>query len=108
MAQPTPQERWEAAGRATDGFEAYDLLYSAWPEPKTHRRFILKRAVDHSGVSGTGRVADGVLWTDGSVTLRWHGEHASLVHWQSMEHMLAVHGHAGDTTAAFIDPEDEV
>lgn len=79
------------------------------PEPlRAHRRFILKRRVDHSGVSGTGNVAEGVVWTDGTVTLRWHGEHVSLVHWQSMDHMLAVHGHAGDTFAALIDSEDEV
>ena len=70
-----------------------------------HRRFYLHRAQDYSGLSGTGRVADGVLWPDGSVTIRWRGEHSSIVHWKSMTDVLAVHGHGGATAPYFIDPE---
>lgn len=66
-------------------------------------RFQLIRSVDHSGVSGTGVVADGVLWPDGSATLRWRGEHASLVHWPSSASILAVHGHGGDTYMKILD-----
>ena len=35
------------------------------------RLFCLIRTDDVSGVSGTGRVADGVQWPDGTVTFRW-------------------------------------
>jgi hypothetical protein len=35
------------------------------------RRFHLQRTVDITGASGTGRVADGVLWPDGTLSIRW-------------------------------------
>lgn len=38
------------------------------------RTFELVRYRDPSGVSGTGVVAEGCLFTDGSVALRWRGE----------------------------------
>jgi len=34
------------------------------------RRFYLDRRTDVSGVSGTGIVAHGVVWPDGTVTIR--------------------------------------
>ncbi len=36
-----------------------------------HRRFYIKRINDESGVSGTGRVLDGVLWHNGYTTIMW-------------------------------------
>lgn len=59
--------------------------------------FTLVRDVDVSGISGTGVVADGVLWPDGSVSVRWRGEHPSIVFWTSMESVKAIHGHNGAT-----------
>ncbi|CAL9606944.1 hypothetical protein SUDANB95_05508 [Actinosynnema sp. ALI-1.44] len=67
------------------------------------RRFYLQRAVDISGSSGTGRVADGVLWPDGSATLRWRGEHRSVAHWDSLASAEIVHGHGGATRIVWID-----
>ncbi|MEU3447214.1 hypothetical protein AB0H29_08285 [Streptomyces thermolilacinus] len=68
------------------------------------RRFILRRHVDVSGVSGTGAVADGVLWPDGTASVRWRGEHPSIVFWDrgrvSVEH---IHGHQGATEIEWID-----
>jgi hypothetical protein len=75
------------------------------PTP-TSRRFALIRTVDHTGVSGVGAVADGVEFHDGSVALRWHGEHASTVVWSSIEHAIAVHGHDGATTVHWFDDEN--
>jgi len=69
------------------------------------RRFIVMRNVDHTGVSGTGHVADGCQWADGHVTLRWFGEHQSTVGWESLDHAIAVHGHDGATEFVFIDDE---
>ncbi|MEE6264853.1 hypothetical protein V2E29_04230 [Streptomyces diastatochromogenes] len=37
-------------------------------------RFHLERDVDATGASGTGHVADGVLWPDGTATTHWRGE----------------------------------
>jgi len=103
MTQPTPQERWDAAGKAKDGFEAYDLLYSAWPETPTPRLFTLERDTDASGISGTGTVADGVLWPDGTVTIRWRGARPSTVNWGQIEDVQAVNGHGGATRVVFAD-----
>jgi hypothetical protein len=67
------------------------------------RRFVLERADDVTGVSGTGTVADGVLWPDGKVTLCWRGEHRSIAVWDSMIDAVAIHGHDGKTKLVFID-----
>lgn len=59
--------------------------------------FTLERDTDVTGVSGTGTVADGVVWPDGTVSIRWRGDRPSVVFWESLEHALAVHGHGGAT-----------
>lgn len=68
------------------------------------KRFILNRAEDESGVSGTGRVAEGVEFSDGTVALRWVvGGHNSTVIWNSILSVEAVHGHGGKTTIGWLD-----
>jgi hypothetical protein len=61
------------------------------------RTFRLVRTEDVTGVSGTGIVADGVAWPDGSVSVRWRGEHPSIVFWRDLEAVEAIHGHGGRT-----------
>ncbi|MFC6885305.1 hypothetical protein [Actinomadura yumaensis] len=72
------------------------------------RRFILQRDHDVTGISGLGHVADGVLWPDGTASLRWRGEHPSLVFWDrgmvSAEH---VHTHYGASRIVWIDEDPE-
>ncbi|MFF3094190.1 hypothetical protein [Streptomyces cyaneofuscatus] len=68
------------------------------------RRFHLQRNVDVTGASGTGRVADGVLWPDGTAALRWRGERASTVNWDRIEDAEAIHGHGGHTVIVWDDP----
>ncbi|MFF8290450.1 hypothetical protein ACF068_14645 [Streptomyces sp. NPDC016309] len=67
------------------------------------RRFYLQRHTDVTGVSGTGRVADGVLWPDGSADVRWRGERPSAVHWDRFADAEAVHGHGGATQIVWLD-----
>lgn len=67
------------------------------------RLFRLERDVDHTGVSGVGIVADGVLWPDGTVTLRWCGDRPSTVNWASLDDARHVHGHGGATRFVFAD-----
>lgn len=70
------------------------------------RRFQLHRDTDVSGVSGTGIVADGVMWTDGTASIRWRSEHASVVFWdRGMESVDKIHGHGGATRVVWIDGE---
>lgn len=59
--------------------------------------FHLERDVDHSGISGTGTVAWGVLWPDGTVSLRWRSDDPSFVNWGSIDAVRRVHGHGGST-----------
>ena len=63
--------------------------------------FILQRHIDHSGVSGTGVVAEGAEFSDGSVALRWPGEHPSTATWGDIRDMEAIHGHDGDTVVQY-------
>ncbi|MGC5534272.1 hypothetical protein [Streptomyces sp. SR-10] len=73
---------------------------------KMPRRFHLQRAIDVTGVSGTGHVADGVLWPDGTASVRWAGERTSIVFWDGgMADAEAVHGHGGATVIVWDDPE---
>lgn len=73
------------------------------PSTDAPRRFKLERTSDPTGISGTGTVADGVVWPDGSLTLKWRGERSSVVLWKNLEHMLDVHGHGGATTIRWVD-----
>lgn len=43
------------------------------PAVITPRRFLPERHVDVTGVSGVGPVAEGLEWSDGTVSLRWKG-----------------------------------
>lgn len=73
------------------------LGYSGPPLTPAPRLFTLERDTDVTGVSGTGTVADGVVWPDNTVSIRWRGERPSTVFWESLEHAEAVHGHGGAT-----------
>ena len=65
--------------------------------------FELVRYADVSGVSGTGTVAEGCVFTDGSVALRWHGQNPSTAVWPDLDSILAVHGHCGATVVRWLD-----
>lgn len=69
------------------------------------RRFSLIRHQDVTGVSGTGRVAEGVQFTDGVVAIRWFGNNPSTALWQSIEAAMAIHGHGGATELRWHDTE---
>jgi hypothetical protein len=59
--------------------------------------FRLCRDADVSGVSGTGHVADGVRWPDGSASVRWRGNDPSIVFWDDFGSVDRIHGHGGAT-----------
>lgn len=69
------------------------------------RLFHLQRTTDITGVSGTGRVADGVLWPDQTVSIRWRGDRPSTVFWDCLEDAEQVHGHGGHTAIAWDDDD---
>jgi hypothetical protein len=69
--------------------------------------FHLQRDTDVSGVSGTGVVADGVVWPDGTVSVRWRGDHPSVVFWRSLDAVKVIHGHDGATRIVLPSSERE-
>mgnify|MGYP001210775048 CR=1 FL=1 len=64
------------------------------------RLFAMVRNGDESGTSGTGRVLDGVVWGDGSVTLKWRSEAAAESSFTSWGDFHRVHccAHPGNGT----------
>jgi hypothetical protein len=68
------------------------------------RIFELVRYRDLSGISGTGVVAEGCVFTDGSVALRWRGNNPATAVWPDLGSVLAVHGHYGATEVRWMDP----
>jgi hypothetical protein len=70
------------------------------------RRFALNRVVDETGISGTGLVAFGVNFPDGTAVIRWNTAHTSTAVYGSMEDVEAIHGHGGLTEIVWLDPED--
>lgn len=71
--------------------------------PEVSRRFLLRRDEDVTGMSGTGDVADGVVFPDGATVIRWRGPRASTVVWRSLADAEAVHGHGGRTRIMWLD-----
>ena len=74
----------------------------------SHRRFVLMRDEDVTGVSGTGTVAEGVHWPHGDVVaLRWTSEWPTSVvfHDRGIASVEAIHGHNGKTRIVWLDEE---
>ena len=67
------------------------------------RRFHFERTEDASGVSGCGRVAEGVIFSNGRVALEWLSNHASTALYDSLADVEYIHGHEGRTKIVFED-----
>jgi hypothetical protein len=68
------------------------------------KRFILERHEDVTGVSGTGIVAEGIMFTDGTAVIHWiAGEHHSTVVWPNISSVEIIHGHNGATELVWKD-----
>jgi hypothetical protein len=72
------------------------------------RRFMMLRRVDETGVSGTGHIADGVVFHDGTVVVRWRTATPGTTSFASLEHAKTVHGHDGKTVFEFHDWEPPI
>ena len=84
---------------------------------KQMRRFKLVRTVDVTGISGTGVVAEGIEFSDGTTVVRWleagvseqnkaRGVSPTTVVHPSAASVIALHGHNGATTIEWIDGEE--
>lgn len=66
------------------------------------RVFQLQRDRDVTGCSGPGVVADGVVWPDGSVSMRWRGAVRTTVSADCLADIERVHGHGGATRVVLL------
>jgi hypothetical protein len=64
--------------------------------------FQLHRDHDVTGFSGVGVVADGVIWPDGTVCMRWRGEERTTVFGDSIAQIERIHGHGGATRVVLL------
>ncbi len=82
---------------------AYDQHVAQHHTVEFGRPFVLQRDQDVSGISGTGVVAEGVVWTDGTAAIRWRGDRPSTTAWSSVDDLIAIHGHGGGTRIVWAD-----
>lgn len=66
------------------------------------KEFHLQRNEDESGVSGTGRVAQGIIFDNGKVAMTWLKEQTtvnatSVAVYDSIDDVETIHGHNGKT-----------
>lgn len=80
------------------------------------KAFLVIRHEDITGLSGTGVVAEGVEWLDGTVTMRWmdidhdtenykRGVRPTTVQHENIKSVEALHGHNGATEVVWFDDE---
>lgn len=67
------------------------------------RTFHVYRDEDVSGISGTGLIAEGVLFSNGKVVTNWLSMHKIVEFSDSMAEWQAVHGHDGKTRVVWDD-----
>lgn len=61
------------------------------------KTFKLVRETDVSGISGTGIVGEGVIFSDGRVAMRWLTTTATTVVFDCIDDVETIHGHGGFT-----------
>jgi hypothetical protein len=71
------------------------------------RTFHVIRIEDVSGVSGTGVIAEGVLFSNGKVFVNWLSMHKIVEMADSVAEWQAVHGHEGRTQIQWDDEKSE-
>lgn len=65
------------------------------------KSFYLQREVDETGVSGTGKVAEGVVFSNGWCAMTWLTDHTSVVFYPSIDDVYFIHGHNGKTKVVY-------
>lgn len=65
------------------------------------KQFHLVRMEDESGVSGTGIVGEGVVFSNGKVALTWLSGINSVLIYDSVSDLDKIHGHQGKTRVVY-------
>lgn len=61
------------------------------------KSFVLNRKKDVSGLTGEGIICEGCILTNGKVILHWLNEISSIVIHESIENVIKIHCHNGQT-----------
>lgn len=69
------------------------------------RIFYLIRLVDPTGISGTGIVADGTQFQDGTCVLGWATDIGSVAVYRSIDHIRKLHCHGHDSVILWEDQD---
>lgn len=59
--------------------------------------FVLERKEDVTGISGIGTIAEGIVFSDGTVAYRWLSDIATTVIAENLDVVKTLHGHDGKT-----------
>src|ERR1700720_3724621 len=61
------------------------------------RTFHLQRLEDETGISGTGKVAEGVIFSNGWCAMTWLTANTSVAFYPDLKTVESIHGHNGKT-----------
>lgn len=67
------------------------------------KRFVLVREEDVSGTSGTGVVAEGIQWSNGTCSMHWMSQFDTKEDLGSIAAVEEIHGHGGKTKIVWVD-----
>lgn len=103
--QPDDSSAQQTVGETTLGRA---LRIAGLPQMRNRPRiFRLRRLADYSGVSGIGQIAEGVVFSDGTVVLRWRSAHPTTTIFDCLDDVIRIHGHGGASRVQFDDEYDE-
>jgi hypothetical protein len=66
-------------------------------------RFELNRKIDETGISGTGIIAEGYIYSNGICVMKWLTNTSSVAVYASIGDVEIIHGHQGKTEVNIID-----
>ena len=67
------------------------------------RRFVLIQVEGATRVSGTDEVAEGTVFSSGLAVIHWLRDPFAMGVYQTLDDVISVHGHEGQTQLHFID-----
>jgi len=67
------------------------------------RRFELVRYEDETGISGIGKIAEGVQFSSGKCVIAWIREIPSVTVYDTVDQVISIHGTDGKTELRCID-----
>jgi hypothetical protein len=99
MTPHDPRTDEPSGGRVLHGYTSAPITVSV----RSMRTFTLFRHHDVSGVSGTGTVAEGVVFSDGRCALRWVAPDvpSGTGTYDSIGDVIRIHGHRGATSVVW-------